>query len=748
MMQLKTGYALVITLAAAVLLIGCDTALGFTHETVEMVYTVKTAAAQNGTIRAAPDSGIAGTPVMLAVNPQPGYRLKAGSIQRAEGNGVPMADDNLRTPPYRFTLANNNTIYAEFEKITGSNFTVTVDDAIEGGTIIVYSLMEDLEGLKLQAPNGPEGKEIILKFYPQEGFALKEGSVKWTRLNAQNKPTANVFTLDSPYSFALPAANVTITAVFESPDAIALVESGKKALRRSDYDAAVIAFEGAYRKDPHNAEALFYSSIGKLASITVDGKVRQLLSSIGISNYPGNLNNMFTLGDAWDNFYTDETYTTTEQRPGWLGDFSGVRLPDYGFPGGYYAFQNQQSVVQESKDKYGNPSMATWQLVMFFNLMGSNISSINDVVDDALTYVFGSAFEEASNRAAQLAYTDRFTLDQGIIDNLFANSIFTAGDKIGRAELDEVIASFRLMKAALEWVSAYDLETDRYMWRMWSYVHGGNFLPTWPDLFDELNRPYTDPADLRGEGKSINEILNIILDFVFSNMNEYFYERPTEASRIPDMMPLLNHLFMERSHAAAMMNKSRADLIQAINMYAGAYQYYVSDAAEIPQLVQSQLGDYQWISDCLAQLKSAVSSGGNFYYPQVSPKGKLSWDYTAANAKNGINFGKLFTPGQLNLNRLIVTESGGRRPKFYGWNTGGTETPISAYADIAQYEHIGFMFDLKSLKEVFVQGLELDGRPLNDTEYAHVLFPHVYLTRTNGIKLYEFYHGLYHYLKN
>ena len=521
------------------------------------------------------------------------------------------------------------------------------------------------------------------------------------------------------------------------------------ALLRDDYDSAAAAFEQAYKKDPKNKEAIFYSTLGRLASISIDAKVRKILQSIGFNNYPGNLNNLFTLGDSWENYYTDESYTETAQRPLWLKDFSGKRLPDYRYPSGYYAFQNQQTITQESKID-GLESMATYMMVMFFNAMGSNIQDMNYVVDEILEYVFGDAFETAAARATTFNYGDTITLDSGINKKLFMTKYLQDGDHVGRAELDLVFSSLWFCKALLEWLSSYDLETDRYMFRLWSFnaQHFGTFFPPIPGLFDALNKPFVSPDKLNNDGTTSTDLLNRVVGFFLGEMDKYYSIHQSEIPRIPGMMPLRNHFLKERSDAQKAINRAKNSLLKAIEPLSNVYNYYYNPESPVPQLIQNEvLPGFKWLDGGFSALQNAIRSGSIFYFPGEMPKGAESWNYTASNARFGVNTEKLFTPGQLSLDRLFVTESGGRLPKFYGWkaNTEGAGQYISRREEIANYEWIGFMFNLGPLKEVFVQGLEKNGRSLQDNECVHTLFPDILFTRTNGEYLYMFYHDLYNY---
>jgi hypothetical protein len=733
----------------------CDHVLGgLSREAVEFVYTVRVSTVENGSIKPVPAEGTAGSRITLAVNPKPGYRLKNNGLQRSEGSGGIVEDLNLANPPYRFTMNNNNVVYAEFQKVAANNYTASTVDNIVGGSIVVYSRITDSLGEQLKGSYGTAGTKILLAVYPENGFALKEGSIKYSELDAQNKPVGNEIVLVPPYEFNLPAANVLITAEFESPAAAEFIESGMKALIRDDYDSAVIAFDAAYAKDPNNKEAIFYSTLGRLASIAVDPKVMQLLRSIGLGSYPGTLNNLLTLGDSWDNYETVPKSSVYDgKRPGWLEDFSGIRLPDTVNPGGFYAFQNQQGIIQDSKIN-GFSSIVTYQLIMFFNLMGSNISSLNDVIDDALRYALGDKFEAAAARAELLDYDDTIVLDQVVIDKLFLGNILTDGDHVGRSELNILFSALRVFKAGLEWVAAYDLETDRYLFRVWSYKTAttGAFFPTIPGLFyalaepfvskdvlDNLNTNWNPPASRRG-------LINDVTAFFLAGVDN-FYKTNFNATRIPGMLPLRNHFLREREGAQATLNKSKNDLVKAIDGFLGSYDYYFSVGADIPQKAKDELANYKWIKDGLTKLKNVVNTGGSFYFSDTLPSGGTTWDYTQVNAKYGINLGKLYTPGQLTLDKLIVTTESGRKPVFYGWstNTAIEGITINELENIVSYDNIGFKFNLKSLKEVLVKGLEKDGRILEDTEYVHTIFPDVLFNRQNGEELYTFYNDLYSY---
>ena len=756
-----TPFALILVLLCFT---ACDLSMGYRVNTLEDIaptFRVIINNPNNGSIRAFPETGVVGSEIMLAVNAEPGYRIKDSSFIREIGGELPVAD---LYPPYRFALSNDTFITGEFEKLPGGMYSASAVQTT-GGTIIVYSQDIYFTGERiLENPYGWEGKEIHVYFYPDKGYILKEGSVEWILLGPGNIPLGSTALLP-PYTFSLPAGNVSVQAEFEIPSAAdEFIEGGKNALLRNDYDSAVIAFETAWKMDPQNKDAIFYSTLGKLASITVDLKVRQFMATCGFSGYPTCLNNMFSLGDSWKNYEKRDEQGSSEgwdQRPGWLGSFSGVILPNFANPSGIYVFQNQVNIVQEGKDPYGNYSIANWYFIMFLNLMSTRIQNLNYIPDDALRYIFGDSFEAAAARAATLDYNDTIQMDQAVIDKLFLEDILDDGDHVGRAELDVLFGYLRIIKAGLEWISGYDLEFDRYLFRMWSFRDSGDeILPLFMELFDEINKNYLDIDDdtlyvNRGfETQGINFLINNVIAYLTETFDRYFVseqypEHGYDINRIQDMLPLRNHFLKTQPRAQTMMKKSRDNLGKAFGLFQNACNYYFDPAVTVQSAVKDELnnGEYDWMPDYVTKFKNAVDSGGTFYYPDDLPTSGNTWNYNASNADNGINLGKLFTPGQLSLDKMIVTESGGKIPKFFGWGAGKSGDGVYANSgkDLDSYEWSGFKFDLRSLKQIYVKGLRKDDRVLQDIESVHNVFPEIILTGDNAKYLYRLYYDQVNY---
>jgi hypothetical protein len=721
---------------------GCDHTPGYTRELAQLEYQIRINPSKNGTVRAIPSSGTAGTEITIAVNPRPGYRLKESSLYGYDG-GAAEKGTSMTAPPYRFNLAKNITIFSEFEPVPEGDHTATVDENIRGGTIIPYAKMYEGANIRVLPPagrsTGTNPLIVFLVIIPDPGFALKEDSVKWDGIP-----------LSAPFEFILPSnRDVIITAEFEPLDSDAFVRNGVRALQRDDYDSAVRAFDEAYRLNPRNKDAIFYSTLGRLASIAIDVNVRSLMTSVGVEKYPSTLNNLFTGEDSFDNYF-DAATGQVLQRPSWLADYSGgIRLWNIAHrPAGYYAIQNQDFIWQDtySPNNSAQPSMATFYITTFFHLMGTNVRSWNDLVDDTLKYVFGDTFEAAASRAAELDYGDTVVLEQRTIEKLFLDDLLQGGDQAGRAELEVVFASLRAVKAGLEWVSAYDLNMDRSMFRFIDNIPRDGSLG---GLIDMINRNYVGSEELIGDFTGNNEVINKVIAYVFRIMDDRFTAYDIHARSVSAMLPLRNTFLLERRGASGMLRKSRDDLAGAIHSLLDVYDYYYPYPPNLPQGIQDELGKYEWAKDCLTKLNTALNTGGPFYFPGNLPESGSAWNYSegSADAKYGVNMGKLFTPGQLSLDRILVTESGGKKPKMFGWgaNTTVPGTYIKKLEDIENYEWIDLQLNLLPIKQVFVQGVEKNGSPLNDTEYVHTVFPDILLTRQNGKKLYEFYYDLYKY---
>ncbi|WP_394925559.1 Ig-like domain-containing protein [uncultured Robinsoniella sp.] len=141
---------------------------------------------EHGRIEADRTEAAKGETVKLTITPEEGYILTAGSL-KVNGGAVEVANNSFIMP------GQDVTVTAEFEQITGEVYTITVDPSMEHGSV---------EADKTEAA---AGEIIILTVVPEEGYQLKEGSLK------VNDGAVEV----TDNSFLMPEQDVMITAEFE-----------------------------------------------------------------------------------------------------------------------------------------------------------------------------------------------------------------------------------------------------------------------------------------------------------------------------------------------------------------------------------------------------------------------------------------------------------------------------------------------------------------------------------------------------
>jgi len=693
----------------------------------------------NGTISANPLYGPVGTVINLAINPALGYRLRENSLTftatATGGSPVAITGTSFALP------AANVTVNAEFEQLPAGHFSVTIGTLVNG-TISANPLY------------GPVGTVINLSIKPASGFMLRENTLTFTAEGSNPVPITGT-------SFVLPAANVTVNAVFEQGNVNTLITRGIDALLDGDFDAAIRAFEDAYVLDSNNQEALLYSSLARLASIAVDDNVRALVRDrLGIRNYPGTINALVNLD--WMETYTDERFQweiwSAEHNRwahwfyenDWFLEWAGLpprsgyyvmhgwnwimtlisedwdyEIGYYGMYGdhwvewidesqywffeehqlpprsGYYAqvevfevtfvsdvrrydtrtsllpgldvpsWIENTGVFQNTLTSASLKSPATFALLMFTNLIDRNTDGLNDLLDALLSSVFGASFDEAARRAGAL--TDTVMLDESLLEALGINDIFE-GERvaIGRAELNLLFSLMRIVRGSLEWIAAYDWNTDL------------NFLAD-GQLWDDWAR-----------------IENIELG--------------------PESLPLRNNFLRDRNNG--MMARSKASFTQALDDLIWSYDFWIGNASNLPPAYRDILREFQWVRSGVSELRAAINTGGRFYVREVSDSD--TYANIPAGAFFGIDLGAFFTPGHFAIDKLLSTQGSGNNmaPRFYGWhsngnggdapmpdrmrNSGKQPTPISSFAEIRNFDVIGFRLNLQPVQDLVVLGLEFD----------------------------------------
>jgi hypothetical protein len=343
----------------------------------------------------------------------------------------------------------------------------------------------------------------------------------------------------------------------------------------------------------------------------------------------------------------------------------GLPVPDWFKDTGAY---------KDSLAPGGFKTPGTWELLFMANLVDKNSAGLNSLLDDVLSSMFGTAFEDAVKRAASIDYTDSFTVDENTLRDLGVWGLFEGEVEIGRAELDLLFSAMRVLKASLQWISAYDWNTDV------------NFLKTdWKDLdIDNLQ---------------------------------------------PASLPFRNNFLKSRSDGSKRMNDAKTSYGTAIEAILAAYDN-LTITESLPSGIVDTLKEFEWIKTGLSTLKTAINNGSTFYVTTESGSYTITTAATLpSGALFGVNLGKFFTPGQFAINKLITTEGSGNTapPQFFGMDDEQGGTAITKKDQIEQYGMIGFKLNFAPLKEVFVYGYEFPDVdsiviPLLPSEIAEQLY--------------------------
>jgi hypothetical protein len=341
-------------------------------------------------------------------------------------------------------------------------------------------------------------------------------------------------------------------------------------------------------------------------------------------------------------------------------------------------------------------SIALLEYLFFANLLDKNTSGLNTLLDEVAGAVFGTTFASADSRINTLGYNDRAELDARVIEAFDLDELFEGDDiHIGKAELKVLISSLKLLKGSLEWLRAYDWNTDL------------NFLK----------------AGFGSEEDLFDEILNIA----------------------PGNLPLRNNFLKAHGSASTYMGQAKADYLGAVTDLIDAWDS-IDQSGDIPQAVRDMLNDYKWIKDGLGTLKTAINAGSVFYVPDELPNGaSATWPaVTSANAAFGVDFAKFFTTGYLGIDKLI--ENSGNTPKFYSLPDGDSVyTPIPDFSTKAEAD----TFFEEDIYDARNGADDVAIKALYDNLQA--LFPglienvpgdgYVSVTRDAGSVLYYRYHG-------
>jgi hypothetical protein len=435
--------------------------------------------------------------------------------------------------------------------------------------------------------------------------------------------------------------------------------SGNAALRGGKYDEAVQHFENAFQANPDDPRAIIYSTMAQIARISVDPKVINLFKSrFGFVDYPNRLNALFSTD--WMREYQHNTSLPFLGVPAWL-------------PG-------NNSWFNETLGTGNMHTVNTWTLLLAANLIDKNVYGFNDVLDELIDAVFGSggSFETARTRIARLEnrQDERITLSRDFIQALHLDEFtpITEHDLIGWAEINAIVSVMLGVKASLQWVAAYDWNTNLSVFRH-----------SWQS----------------------NE--------------DYFFGRIEQMQR--NDLPFINNFLEARP---GKMAAARSTFVQAIKSAQASYTAILSSPL-YPTVVKDA---HRTINEGVNILVARIEGGGSFYVPEDPTTGR--WPTSAGSRGDilfGVNMGNFFTEGYFRLPNLFETESN-RGPAFFCENSGQRLTSQNYLSVIANAEnrgnYIGFRFKSQAIRDIVIYPyLEIDDYeilPMFPPRLARILF--------------------------
>ncbi|MDR3284853.1 MAG: hypothetical protein LBS97_06730 [Treponema sp.] len=695
-------------------------------------------APEHGTLRVSEARVPEGAWVTVYVNPAPGYALDDSTLKYlSEITGGGNASNIAKTSgKYQFSTPSpgaNVTITGTFVPKPGGKFTVSVDNSIASGFISPEPLYAN------------PGDPVTLTLIPDAGYDLKAGTLSYRVDEGMPVPVSE----DLPYRLSLPAGDITVSAEFEEKDFAGLMASARKYLSAGKYDNAASFYKEAYKKDTGDPEALLYSTFAELGELLLDTDVRSVLSSLYFSSLPGNLDDWVCDGySASDCWYMTYIGTVDIPEDAVLPKIN-QRISGFATPFGDFAMAQASPKTRQS---FNNN--------IFWGLISSYKGGFNSFIDNVHISLFGDTFEALARRADSFPADGKVLLNDRLKQRFKLEEIYGPGDTyIGKAELDYIFSNLRAVKAAFDYLSAYDWTIDLRPW-----------------MVNEI---------------LITDGLDEVLDKVFTLATQSHKDYWNNVSGITGNLPFKNNFMTVRNAAA--LGKSKAELSKALNMANASLGFWygsaVNPGAEPSRFAGEAKAKYQYAKDGISSAKAALDGSGVFHFPKKLPKpGPDAVWPGASDADYGVDVAKFFTPGIFSPRNLFTTELGGRAPSLYKikwyedrdaqyamvmlhegvliddsnkdtiFENSGLESNVSG-TNRAPYGIYSFEMNTKALREIFPKGFEqskyqsksADGIPKTDAAYLYDVFPNGILiwpfqqayfkgTNKSALNLYNYYH--------
>ncbi|MBQ1181561.1 MAG: hypothetical protein IIX63_05555, partial [Treponema sp.] len=254
------------------------------------------------------------------------------------------------------------------------------------------------------------------------------------------------------------------------------------------------------------------------------------------------------------------------------------------------------------KDSFvGATATVTTQAYRFYaSLVDCNPNGVNELIDNIVN-VFNTKFNPVKEIANTIS-NNSVLIPAKVIETLNLEELLGDSNvKLGKAELNVVIASLQLFKGIFEWISSYDLSAN------------------------------------------ITELKSLF------NSNESF-----DHNFINDIIKV--DTFKTRNESA--MALSKATFVDALDMLLASYDFIVSSENDYPQAAKDEIKRYgEVLKSACNQLKNSITNGTVFYIPKDNPFETSEWNATKDNCWFGIDMGKLFKAGYFS-NIVERTSSG------------------------------------------------------------------------------------------
>lgn len=237
----------------------------------------------------------------------------------------------------------------------------------------------------------------------------------------------------------------------------------------------------------------------------------------------------------------------------------------------------------------GTTATNVTQVLRFYaSLIDCNPNGANELIDNIVN-VFNTKFNPVKEIANTIS-NNSVLIPAKVIETLNLEELLGDSNvKLGKAELNVVIASLQLFKGIFEWISSYDLSAN------------------------------------------ITELKSLF------NSNESF-----DHNYINDIIKV--DTFKTRNESA--MALSKATFVDALDMLLASYDFIVSSENDYPQAAKDEIKRYgDVLKSACEELKNSITNGTVFYIPEDDPFETSEWNATKDNCWFGIDMGKLFKAG-------------------------------------------------------------------------------------------------------